>query len=153
MGRVFRSWDELVKNLGSRRAGRKVVFTNGCFDIIHVGHVRYLQEAKALGDILVVGLNTDKSVQKLKGPSRPVQSEDARAEVMAALACVDAVTLFDEDTPEELIKNVRPDVLVKGGDYKVEDIVGGPFVQRYGGTVKTLQFVPGFSTSSILKRV
>lgn len=153
MGRVFDTWDELVKDLDSRRAGCKVVFTNGCFDIIHVGHVRYLQEAKSLGDLLVVGLNTDRSVQKLKGPSRPLQNERARAEIMAALGCVDAVTLFSEDTPEELITAVRPDVLVKGGDYKIEDIVGGKFVQGYGGSVKSLQFVPGFSTTSILKKV
>ncbi len=153
MGRVFRSWDELERDLGSRRSGRKVVFTNGCFDILHLGHVRYLREARSLGDILVVGLNTDESVRKLKGPSRPVQDQDARAEIMAALGCVDAVALFGEDTPEELIRRVRPDVLVKGGDYRVESIAGAEFVQSYGGAVKALQFVPGHSTTAILKRV
>lgn len=153
MGRVFQTWDELVKDLESRRAGRKVVFTNGCFDILHVGHVRYLQEAKSLGDLLVVGLNTDASVQKLKGPSRPVQADAARAEVMAALGCVDAVVLFAEDTPDALIRKIKPDVLVKGGDYKIADIVGADFVLGYGGEVKALQFVPGYSTSSILRKI
>ncbi|MCM2281817.1 MAG: D-glycero-beta-D-manno-heptose 1-phosphate adenylyltransferase [Bdellovibrionaceae bacterium] len=153
MGRVFQKWDDLVAYLRQTRGGRRVVFTNGCFDILHVGHIRYLQEAKALGDLLVVGLNTDASVKKLKGSNRPVQDENSRAEIMAALGCVDAVTLFGEETPKELIEKVKPDILVKGGDYKISEIVGADFVQSYGGQVKALQFVPGFSTSSILKRV
>jgi rfaE bifunctional protein nucleotidyltransferase chain/domain len=153
MGRVVQSWRELSALLGPLRAGKQVVFTNGCFDILHVGHVRYLQEARAQGDWLVVGLNTDASVRRLKGPSRPLQSEEARAEILAALACVDFVTFFSEDTPENLIRELRPDVLVKGGDYSIESIVGAPFVQSYGGRVKSLQFVDGFSTTSIIKKI
>jgi D-beta-D-heptose 7-phosphate kinase/D-beta-D-heptose 1-phosphate adenosyltransferase len=153
MGKVASSWQELARELAESRRGRKVVFTNGCFDILHVGHVRYLQEARAQGDLLVVGLNTDASVKRLKGPSRPLQNEAARAEILAALSCVDYVTLFDEETPENLIHTVRPDVLVKGGDYKIETIVGAPFVQSYGGEVKALQFVDGQSTTSIINRM
>jgi D-beta-D-heptose 7-phosphate kinase/D-beta-D-heptose 1-phosphate adenosyltransferase len=151
MGQVFSSWKELEQTLSSRRAGQKVVFTNGCFDILHVGHVRYLQEASAQGTILVVGVNSDESVRRLKGPDRPLQNEDARAEILAALSCVDYVTLFGEDTPEKLIHTLRPDVLVKGGDYSISTIVGAEFVLSYGGEVKPLQFVDGFSTSSIIK--
>lgn len=130
----------------------KIVFTNGCFDLLHVGHVRYLQEAKSLGDILIVGLNTDKSVQKLKGPTRPIQNENDRMEILAGLACVDFVTLFDEDTPLELIRFVKPQVLVKGGDWKPEQIVGSDFVLSQGGSVKSLQFVQGKSTTSLVAK-
>jgi D-beta-D-heptose 7-phosphate kinase/D-beta-D-heptose 1-phosphate adenosyltransferase len=150
---VIQSWSELSSELESRRKGRKVVFTNGCFDILHVGHVRYLQEARAQGYMLVIGLNTDASVQRLKGPSRPLQNEMARAEILAALACVDYVTLFDEETPEQLIHAVRPDVLVKGGDYTIDKIVGASFVLSYGGEVKSLQFVEGFSSTSIINKM
>ena len=153
MGQVVASWQELSRELAARRQGRKVVFTNGCFDILHVGHVRYLKEARAQGDILVVGLNTDASVKVLKGPTRPVQDEAARAEIMASLGCVDFVTLFGEDTPEKLIKEVRPDVLVKGGDYKIDTIVGAKFVQSYGGEVKALQFVNGQSTTALIEKM
>ncbi|MES2856812.1 MAG: D-glycero-beta-D-manno-heptose 1-phosphate adenylyltransferase [Bdellovibrionota bacterium] len=153
MGKVVQSWNDLKTNLAALRGGRKVVFTNGCFDILHVGHVRYLKEARAQGDILVLGLNTDRSVSVLKGPNRPVQNENARAEILAALECVDFVTLFDEDTPEKLIKEIRPDVLVKGGDYKIETIVGADFVMSYGGQVKPLQFVDGSSTTSIIEKL
>ena len=160
MGKVLKSWKELSIELGHLRSARtiagktpKVVFTNGCFDILHVGHVRYLQEAKALGDILVVGLNTDASVQVLKGPERPVQNENSRAEIMAALACVDFVTLFGEQTPELLIREVQPDVLVKGGDWTVDKITGAPFVLSYGGEVKSLQFADGFSTTSLIDKI
>jgi D-beta-D-heptose 7-phosphate kinase/D-beta-D-heptose 1-phosphate adenosyltransferase len=111
-GKIIESWDELAGDLNRVRKGRKIVFTNGCFDILHVGHVRYLREAREQGDLLVVGLNTDASVRRLKGPDRPVNSEAARAEVLAALAAVDYITLFDQETPEELIRTVRPDVLV-----------------------------------------
>jgi D-beta-D-heptose 7-phosphate kinase/D-beta-D-heptose 1-phosphate adenosyltransferase len=130
----------------------KIVFTNGCFDLLHVGHVRYLQEAKSLGDILIVGLNTDKSVQKLKGPTRPIQNENDRMEILAGFACVDFVTLFDEDTPLELIRFVKPQVLVKGGDWKPEQIVGSDFVLSQGGSVKSLQFVQGKSTTSLVAK-
>lgn len=143
----------LAKTLEGIRRGKKVVFTNGCFDLLHVGHIRYLQEAKSLGDILVVGLNTDASVSRLKGPSRPVQHEMDRAEIMAALGCVDFVTLFGEETPQALIETVMPDVLVKGGDWAPEKIVGAPFVLGRGGTVKSLSFQPGRSTSSIIEKI
>ncbi len=153
MGQVVKSWDQLAGALDAARKNRKVVFTNGCFDILHVGHVRYLQDAKAQGDILVVALNTDRSVSELKGPTRPIQNESARAEIMAALACVDFVTMFDEKTPLEVIQKLRPDVLVKGGDWEIATIVGAPFVQSYGGVVKALQFVAGSSTTSIVEKM
>ena len=140
---------ELVSELARLRAqGRRIVFTNGCFDIIHVGHVRYLREAKALGDLLVVGLNSDSSVAKLK-PGRPVNSEALRAEVLAALEMVDYVTLFTEDTPYELIRALKPDVLVKGGDWKKEDIVGADLVAE----VHSLPFVEGMSTTGIIDKI
>ena len=142
-----------VKELSVQRAGKKVVFTNGCFDLLHVGHVRYLQDARALGDFLVLGLNSDSSVKKLKGPERPVQTQDDRAEILAALACVDFVVIFDEETPLKLIETVQPDILVKGGDWPVEKIVGYQFVSSQGGLVKSLPFHQGRSTSSIIDRI
>lgn len=132
---------------------QKIVFTNGCFDVLHFGHVRYLLEAKKLGDILVVGLNSDDSVRRLKGPSRPINGEKERAFVLAALSFVDYVVLFEEDTPENLIKAVRPDVLVKGGDYALDQIVGADFVTQNGGTVTTIPFVEGFSSSQIIEQL
>ncbi len=129
----------------------KVVFTNGCFDILHRGHVEYLAKAADMGDVLVVGLNTDASVRRLKGEGRPINNEEARALVLASLSFVDAVVLFDEDTPLELIKAVHPDVLVKGADYKPEEIVGYDFVTSYGGTVATVPLVEGYSTTSIVE--
>ena len=132
---------------------RKIVFTNGCFDVLHYGHVRYLLEARKLGDLLVVGLNNDDSVRRLKGSTRPVNGENERAFVLAALSCVDYVSLFEEDTPEELIKIVRPDVLVKGGDYTIDNIVGADFVQRNGGVVTTIPFVEGFSSTRIIEQL
>lgn len=131
----------------------KIVFTNGCFDVLHFGHVRYLLEAKELGDVLVVGLNSDDSVRRLKGPARPINGEKERAFVLASLACVDFVVLFDEDTPEELIKTVRPDVLVKGGDYSLDQIVGADFVQQNGGEVTTIPFVEGYSSTCIIEKL
>jgi rfaE bifunctional protein nucleotidyltransferase chain/domain len=145
--------ENLKKKLDVLRHGKKVVFTNGCFDLLHIGHVRYLQEARALGDLLVVGINTDNSVKKLKGPDRPVQNESDRAEILAALDCVSFTTLFGEDTPEKLIHSIRPDILVKGGDWAVKDIVGGDFVLSYGGSVKSLPFVAGRSTTSIVEKM
>lgn len=130
--------------------GLKVVFTNGCFDILHRGHVEYLSKAADKGDVLVVGLNTDASVKRLKGEGRPVNNEEARAMVLASLSFVDAVVLFDEDTPYELIKAVRPDVLVKGADYKKEEIVGYDIVTSYGGTVETIPLVEGYSSTKII---
>lgn len=151
--KIHLDWNDLVRELDERRKGRKVVFTNGCFDILHVGHVRYLQEAREQGDLLVVALNTDASVKRLKGPERPIQNEGARSEIMAALGCVDFVTLFDQQTPEELIRQVRPDILVKGGDWSVDQIAGGPFVQSYGGSVRSLQFSQGHSTTGIIQKI
>lgn len=153
MGIFAATSEELVDKLAEIRAGRKVVFTNGVFDLLHVGHIRYLQEAKAQGDFLVVGVNTDESVRKLKGPTRPLQNEAARGEILAALSAVDFTVLFGEDTPERLIHEIRPDVLVKGGDYTIDTIVGSKFVMSYGGVVKPLQFVDGFSTTSIVKKI
>ena len=135
-----------------RSAGKKIVFTNGCFDLLHVGHVRYLQEARQLGDLLVVGVNSDASVKRLKGPTRPVQIENDRAEILAALAAVDFTVIFTEDTPENLIHKVKPDILVKGGDWQIEQIVGAPFVQSYGGKVMSLQFVDGKSTTKLIEK-
>lgn len=132
---------------------QKIVFTNGCFDVLHFGHVHYLLQAKALGDILVVGLNSDDSVRRLKGPSRPINGEKERAFVLAALACVDYVVVFEEDTPKELIETVRPDVLVKGGDYALNQIVGADFVTQNGGSVTTLPFVEGFSSTRIIEQL
>jgi len=134
-------------------AGEKVVFTNGCFDIIHAGHVRYLSAARELGDRLVVGLNSDASVRRLKGPKRPVAPEDDRAEVLAALEAVDAVTLFAEDTPEELIGQLLPDVLVKGADWAVEQIAGAKAVIENGGSVLTVPLLEGRSTTGIIETI
>ena len=132
---------------------QKVVFTNGCFDILHRGHIDYLARAAGKGDVLIVGLNTDDSVKKIKGEGRPVQDEESRALVMAALHFVDAVVMFDEDTPENLIKTVQPDVLVKGSDYRTEDIVGYDVVMAKGGDVVTIDFLEGYSTTGILTRI
>jgi rfaE bifunctional protein nucleotidyltransferase chain/domain len=135
-----------------RAAGRKVVFTNGCFDLLHLGHVDYLEQARHLGDALVVGLNTDASVSCLK-PGRPIQDETARARILASLAFVNAVVLFGEPTPLELITLVQPDVLVKGDDYAIESIVGHELVLARGGAVRTVPLVPGYSTSRIVARI
>lgn len=132
---------------------RKVVFTNGCFDIIHRGHVEYLAKAADYGNELVIGLNTDNSVRRLKGETRPVQDEMARAAIMASLQFVSAVILFDEDTPYELIKKVQPDVLIKGSDYNIEDIVGYDIVKAKGGEIITMDFVEGYSTTSIIEKL
>lgn len=131
----------------------KIVFTNGCFDVLHFGHVRYLLEARKLGDVLVVGLNSDASVRRLKGESRPINGEKERAFVLAALSCVDYVVVFEEDTPKELVEFVKPDVLVKGGDYRLPDIVGADFVTRLGGVVTTIPFVEGFSSTRIIEQL
>lgn len=131
----------------------KIVFTNGCFDILHVGHVRYLQEARNLGDRLVVGLNSDESVKRLKGAERPIVSEDERKEILLALSFVDEVHIFSEDTPLNLIKKVKPSILVKGGDYAIEDIVGAKEVLEWGGEVKSLAFYEGVSSSGILDKL
>jgi rfaE bifunctional protein nucleotidyltransferase chain/domain len=144
--------------LGNRLAmwrflNNKIVFTNGCFDILHRGHVEYLSQARDKGAVLIIGLNSDASIKRIKGEGRPVQDEMSRALILASLRIVDAVVLFDEDTPYELIKFVQPDVLVKGGDYTEETIVGADFVKTIGGEVVTIPLVEGYSTSSILEKV
>lgn len=142
---------EIRKNLKDEK--RSVVFTNGCFDIIHRGHVEYLNEAKSLGDFLVVGLNSDSSVKKLKGSGRPVVGEIDRAFVLSSLKPVDCVIIFGEETPYELIKFVRPDFLVKGGDWKKEDIVGSDIVEGYGGKVISLKFVDSYSSTGLINKI
>ncbi len=149
----FEDFSALKEKISVDRQGKKLVFTNGCFDILHVGHVRYLQEARNCGDVLVVALNTDQSVRKLKGPERPIQSEKDRAEILAALGCVDYTFLFSEDTPERVIKEIQPDVLVKGGDWAISEIVGSDFVLANGGEVKSLNFVDGRSTTNVVEKV
>jgi D-beta-D-heptose 7-phosphate kinase/D-beta-D-heptose 1-phosphate adenosyltransferase len=149
---VFR--DELVGiRQQARREGRRVVFTNGCFDLIHRGHVEYLRQARGMGDLLVVGLNTDRSVRELKGPQRPLNSQDDRARVLAALEMVDYICLFDEDTPARLIQAVVPDVLVKGGDYGPDEIVGRDTVEAAGGKVVTVPLTNGYSTQGLIEKI
>jgi D-glycero-beta-D-manno-heptose 1-phosphate adenylyltransferase len=136
-----------------RFKNHRIVFTNGCFDILHRGHAEYLARASDLGDVLVVGLNTDNSVRAIKGPGRPLQDEKSRALVLASLSSVTAVMLFDQETPEELIRLVQPDVLVKGSDYKPEEIVGYGIVTARGGSVETIDFIEGYSSSDIIKKI
>jgi len=152
MGRFY-TRQELVRARAEwKAAGKKVVFTNGCYDILHPGHVRLLDRSRALGDVLILALNTDSSVQRLKGPSRPILNEQQRAEVATALEAVDAVTLFDEDTPRELIAAVLPDVLIKGADW-AHFIAGREEVEAAGGTVMALPLEPGFSTTNIVDEI
>ena len=152
--RKILSSEELKSQLSIWRfQNKKIVFTNGCFDIIHAGHIDYLSKTRDLGNILLIGLNTDDSVRRLKGENRPVNDENARAIILAALQFVDAVVLFDEDTPYNLIKTVQPDILVKGSDYKPEDIVGADIVLAKGGEIKTIDFLDGYSTSRIIDRI
>ena len=146
------SRDALLRLHGRPRAGR-LVFTNGVFDILHRGHVEYLWAARALGDALVLGLNTDASVRRLKGPQRPLNTQEDRAIVLAALGCVDAVCLFDEDTPRELIAALLPDILVKGGDYRPEDVVGRTDVEAAGGRLVLIPFLEGRSTTGLVHRI
>ena len=136
-----------------RQSGKEIVFTNGCFDIIHVGHVRYLTTAKSFGDILIIGLNSDESVKILKGENRPINNEKDRAEVLLGLKAVDYVVLFGERTAENLVSEIRPDIYVKGGDYTVDKIPEAKIVQSYGGKVELVQFVAGHSTTNILKKL
>lgn len=145
---------ELPSILGDhRRAGRRIVFTNGCFDVLHRGHVEYLAAARALGDVLLVGLNSDASVRRLKGPARPVNPAEDRAVVLAALACVDHVVEFAEDTPADLIELLRPEVYVKGGDYRLETLPEAAQIARLGGRVELIEFVPGRSSSALIERL
>lgn len=142
---------EAVKKI--KQKNKKIVFTNGCFDILHAGHVNYLSKAKSLGDVLVVGLNSDRSVKKLKGKSRPIIAQKNRAILLAALEAVDFVVVFNDPTPLKLIKLVKPDVLVKGGDWKKQNIVGYDFVESYGGKVKSLAYIKGLSTRNIISKI
>ena len=136
-----------------RRAGKRVVFTNGVFDLVHPGHVRYLREARALGDALIVAVNSDRSVRANKGPDRPINPELERAEVLAALDCVDAVVVFDEDTPHAIVTRILPDVLVKGADWPEDNIVGRDVVEARGGKVVRIELAPGFSTTELIRKV
>jgi D-glycero-beta-D-manno-heptose 1-phosphate adenylyltransferase len=148
-------WEDLSRTIAIWKfKDRKIVFTNGCFDILHKGHVTYLAHAAELGDNLIVGLNSDASVKKLnKGPNRPIQDQDSRAFILASLHHVSAVIIFDEETPAELIKLVQPDVLVKGGDWKPEQIIGYDTVKANGGEVISIDFLPGFSTTAIEQKI
>jgi rfaE bifunctional protein nucleotidyltransferase chain/domain len=148
------STDEAVTRIGRVRAdGGRVVFTNGVFDLLHPGHLRYLQQSRALGDALVVGVNSDRSVRAIKGENRPVTPEDERAEILAALSCVDVVVLFDEDTPYALITRLRPDVLVKGADWPEDAMIGRDIVEARGGRVVRIPFEAGYSTTRIIEKI
>lgn len=136
-----------------KKQGKKIVFTNGCFDILHIGHTRYLYSARDLGDFLLVAVNSDRSVRAIKGPERPINPENARVEMLAALGCVDMVIIFDEEDPLQVIKQLKPDILVKGGDWKEDQIVGSEVVKKAGGRVISLPFVDGASTTGIIKKI
>ena len=151
---IEKNWQKLAELvIKAQQQNKKVVFTNGCFDILHAGHVQYLKEASTLGDLLLVAVNSDASVKRLKGPNRPVVPEEERCQVLDALQMVDLVTIFQQDTPYELIKSVVPDILVKGGDWQPQEIVGANIVLQNGGKVKSLSFKSGVSTSQIIKKV
>ena len=153
MGEIVSQQDLLERISAARRAGRRVVMTNGCFDLLHPGHVRCLEGARALGDLLIVAINSDASVRRLKGSGRPVVPEAERAEILAALEAVDYVTVFDEDTPQQIISRVLPDVLVKGGDWGPDQIVGRAQVEAAGGRVVTIPLEPEYSTTVLLERI
>jgi len=145
---------ELKKEIEKlKKTGKKIIFTNGCFDILHTGHTRYLREARKLGNILVVGINSDTSVRAIKGPQRPIVPQDERADIMASLESVDFVTLFDETTPLELIECLKPHIIVKGGDWVEKDIVGGEAVRKWGGAVAVIPKIKGASTTSIIEKI
>ncbi len=150
----IKTLEEATRQVAAWKAkGEKVVFTNGCFDLVHLGHVDYLEKARNLGDRLVVGLNTDNSVSRFKGPERPLQDNTSRSRIMASFQFVDLVVFFNEDTPLDLITQLVPDVLVKGSDYLAENIVGADVVKKHGGVVKTIDFVPGYSTTRIVEKI
>jgi len=142
---------EIINRIKAER--KKIVFTNGCFDLLHVGHIRYLAQAKKLGDFLIIGLNSDSSVKELKGEDRPINSFEDRATLLSAIESVDTVIMFEEQTPENLIKDIVPDILVKGGDYNIEDIVGYQTVMQNGGQVKTLSFYDGYSSTNYINKI
>ncbi len=150
----IKSCDELLTAVSHhKKEGKKIVFTNGCYDLIHIGHVRCFKEGKNLGDTLIVALNSDRSVRALKGPPRPIVPQAERAEIIAALECVDFVTIFDQDDPLEIISAIKPDILVKGGDWALNTIVGRDIVESYGGQVIALPLVPGVSTTRIIETI
>jgi D-beta-D-heptose 7-phosphate kinase/D-beta-D-heptose 1-phosphate adenosyltransferase len=153
MGRVISRAELIEVRRELKKNGRRIVFTNGCFDLLHRGHIEYLAKAKSLGDILIVGLNADDSVRRLKGPNRPITPQEDRAAILAALAVVDYVCIFDEDTPYELIRAVVPDILVKGADWTVDDVVGKDIVEAAGGSVQTIEFLPNRSTTNIIQKI
>ncbi len=136
-----------------REEKKRIVFTNGCFDVLHYGHVSYLEKAKKANRILIVGLNSDKSVRKIKGPKRPINSQDMRAGVLAALQCVDFVILFDRETPMELIKTIKPEIYAKGADWKNKDVVGSDFIKSYGGKIEFIEFIKGLSSSQMIDSI
>ena len=136
-----------------KRKNKTIVFTNGCFDILHRGHIEYLNKAKSFGDILVVGLNSDTSVRRIKGRKRPINKQSDRAKVLSILESINFISIFNEDTPFDLIKYVKPDILIKGADWKKEDIVGKDIVESYGGEVRTIKYLKGYSTTEILKKI
>lgn len=147
----FQKAEQLGKEL--RAAKKKVISTNGCFDILHLGHVKYLEEARKLGDVLVIAVNADSSVQKLKGKDRPLNKENSRTHILAALECVDYVCIFSEDTPEKFLSLLKPDIHVKGGDYKPEDLPEKKVVESYGGKIQVLSHIAGFSTTSLIEKM
>lgn len=150
----IQSQSKLIKIIDAlKRQGKKIAFTNGCFDILHYGHVKYLEQAKGKADILVVGLNSDSSLKKIKGKNRPINKQMGRAGVLSALQAVDFVAIFNAETPRKLIKLIRPDVLIKGGDWKLDDIVGADSVKAAGGRVLTIPYLKGYSTSKLIERI
>jgi D-beta-D-heptose 7-phosphate kinase/D-beta-D-heptose 1-phosphate adenosyltransferase len=149
----IKSFSEISQIANSLRNTKKIVFTNGCFDILHSGHIAYLYEAKKLGDILIIGLNSDNSIKRIKGEKRPIVLQEERAFLLSALEMVDYVTIFDEDTPYELIKIIKPHILVKGGDWPIDNIVGKDIVESYGGKVLNIPLVEGKSTTNIIERI
>jgi rfaE bifunctional protein nucleotidyltransferase chain/domain len=154
INKKIKSLSSLLKELVKlHRKGKKVVFTNGCFDILHYGHARYLQEAKDKGDILIVGVNSDSSIKKIKGKNRPIVDQKNRLGLLAALTCIDYLVLFKEDTPLRLIKRIKPDIIIKGADWEKDKIVGSDFVKSYGGKVLTIKLVKGLSTTNLIDRI
>ncbi len=150
----LKTLDELIKIVeGLKKEGKKIVFTNGCFDLLHLGHIRYLKEAKKLGDILIIGLNSDTSVRSLKGPNRPLVKEEDRAEILSALEAVDYIVIFNELTPKNLIDKIIPNVLAKGGDWREEEVVGRDTVEAHGGKVIIIPEVKGYSTSALINKI
>jgi len=149
----IKSFSEISQIANSLRNSKKIVFTNGCFDILHCGHITYLYEAKKLGDILIIGLNSDNSIKRIKGEKRPIVPQEERAFLLSALEMVDYVTIFDHDTPYELIQIIKPHVLVKGGDWLIDNIVGKDIVESYGGKILNIPFVEGKSTTNIIERI